>query len=44
MKNQSCHDIETSHLIWANQMFGFYMIANLAFNELISEAKFGDDF
>ena len=26
-----------------NQLTGFYMMATLAFNELILEAKFGDD-
>ena len=32
----SCHHIETSQLICrANQLTGFYMMATLAFNELI---------
>ena len=35
-KCQSCHHIETSQLIYsANQLTGFYMMATLAFNELI---------
>ena len=36
IKCQSCHHIETSHLICrANQLTGFYMMATLAFNELM---------
>ena len=36
IKHQSCHHIETSQLIWsANQFTGFYMMATLAFNDLI---------
>ena len=36
LKHQTCHHIKTSQLIWkANQLTGFYMMAILAFNELI---------
>ena len=36
MKRQSCHHIETSQLICsANQLTGFCMIANMAFNDLM---------
>ena len=36
-KRQSCHYIETSQLICrANQLAGFYVLATLAFNELIT--------
>ena len=36
IKRQSCHHIETSQLIcFANQLTRFYMMATLAFNELI---------
>ena len=35
IKRQSCHHIETSHLICsANQLTGSYMMGTLAFNEL----------
>ena len=44
MNRQSCHHIENSQLIYsANQLTGFYVMATLAFNELILEAKFGED-
>ena len=37
MKRQSCHPIETSQIICiANQLTGFYMMATLAFNELVA--------
>ena len=37
IKRQSCHHIETSQLICsANQLVGFYMMATLAFNALIT--------
>ena len=36
IKRQSCNHIETSQLVCsANQLTGFYMMATLAFNELI---------
>ena len=36
IKRQSCHHIETNQLICsANQLTGFYMMATLAFIELI---------
>ena len=36
MKHQICHHIETSQLICkASQLTGFYMMATLAFNELM---------
>ena len=36
IKRLSCHHIETDQLIcFANQLTGFYMIATLAFNELV---------
>ena len=36
IKRQSCHRIENSQLICpANLLIGFYMMATLAFNELI---------
>ena len=36
INRQSCHHIETRQLICsANQLSGFYMMATLAFNELI---------
>ena len=36
-QKQSCHHIETSRLICsANQLTGFYMMATLAFNELMN--------
>ena len=41
IKRQSCHHIETSQLICpTNQLTGFYLMATLAFNELISNQKF----
>ena len=44
MKRQSCHHIETSQMICSeNQLTGFYMMATLAFNELILEATFSED-
>ena len=40
-KHQNCHIIETSHLICrSNQLTGFYMIATLAFNELMENLYF----
>ena len=36
-QKQSCHHIETSRFIFsANQLTAFYMIATLAFNELMN--------
>ena len=36
IKCQSCHYMETSQLIcYANQLTGFYMMATLAFNEIV---------
>ena len=36
IKRQSCHHTETSQLIcYANHLTGFYMMATLAFNELM---------
>ena len=44
-KRQSCHNIETRQLICStNQSAGFYMIANLAFSELIVKNFCNDDF
>ena len=38
IKRQHCYHIETSQLISrANQLTGFYMMATLAFNELICD-------
>ena len=35
IKRQSCHHIETSHMIYtANQLTGSYMMTTLTFNEL----------
>ena len=40
IKCQSCRNIETNQLIFsANQLTCFYMMATLAFNELILELK-----
>ena len=37
IKRQSCHHIETRQLICsANQLTDFYLMATLAFNELIN--------
>ena len=39
INRQSCHHIETSHLIcYANQLTSFYMMATLAVNELITRS------
>ena len=36
IKRKNCHHIETSQLICSpNQLTGFYMIATMAFNDLI---------
>ena len=40
IKRESCHHIESSQLICrASQLIGFYMMATLAFNELIHGIK-----
>ena len=40
MKRQSCHHIDTNQLIcFPNQLTGFYMIATLAFYELMKPAN-----
>ena len=36
IKRESCHHIETSQLIKANQLTGFYMMVTLAVNELMA--------
>ena len=44
IKRQSYYYIETSQLIWrANQLTGFYMMATLAFNELVLAGRFRKD-
>ena len=39
VKRQSCHHIEISQLICANQLTGFYMMATWAFKELATCEK-----